>query len=316
MSCPVCDQGPQAPLCPAILYPGKVSTIESCGACGSAFFWPPPSADEIARCYPHSYFRDFFKQYWKDFYKGRFIGEGLALWRPRGKFLDVGCALGTLLAGVREGSGWDVAGLEYMPAAARVGKELHGIDTAIGGLDLAPWPESSFDYVHANNVLEHESRPLEALRAARRLLKPGGRLQLVLPNGPMDVRANVRLYKSAGRPVVTRHSGHLFFYSRRGLMALLERAGFRLLKLQSFHLKTALKAQGLTPGADKQFLQTVETERPRPHEPDALPMDEYRKLIPPRPSWTLYRLSTRWRRQWRWSNSEAGYDFDLTAEKV
>jgi predicted SAM-dependent methyltransferase len=202
-----------------------------------------------------------------------------------------------------------------MPAAARVGRELHGIDIATGGLTDAPWPGGRFDYIHANNVLEHESDPLAALRSAHRLLDGGGRLQLVLPNGRFDRLPNDRLFRKLGKPVVTRHSGHLFFYSRRGLEELLERAGFRVLRLETFHFKTALKARGWTRGADKALLR----ERPRP-EPDdnageTLPLAEYRLLIPPAPAWPSYRLAWTWRRLWRLRNSELGYDFDLLAEK-
>lgn len=314
--CLVCNEGLVSPLCEAILYPGKLATLQRCEACLSTYFWPVPSPDDIARCYPHAYFRDFFNQYWKDFYKGRLMGQYLKEWRSAGRFLDVGCALGTFLAGVREGSGWEVKGLEYMPDAARVGRELHGIEIASGGLSSAPWPDDSFDYVHGNNVLEHESAPLAALEAAHRLLRSGGRLRLVLPNGRMDVLANERLSRNGGTPVITRHSGHLFFYSKRGLEKLLGRAGFRLLSIETFHFKTALKARGLTPGADRQFQRSPEAlvsaavtaEKP-------LTADEMRSLIPPAPYWSAYVLNSRWKRLWRLGRCEWGYDFDLLAEK-
>lgn len=317
-ACPVCGKATHEPLCSAILYPGKEASVSRCQSCESAYFWPVPEPEDIARCYPHAYFQDFFKQYWKDFYKGQRIGEKLLEWRAKGRFLDVGCALGTLLAGVRKASGWEVAGMEYMPAAARVGRELHGIEIASGGLVDASWPDGYFDVIHANNVMEHESRPLEALQTAHRLLKTGGRLQLVLPNGRMDIFPNVKLYQKLKRPVVTRHSGHLFFYSRKGLETLLQRAGFKLLKLETFHFKTALKARGWMPGAYKQFLAPVTTPAgAEQKDSERLSDKSYNQMIPqPPPSWALYRFKAAWRELWRAQGAESGYDFALTAEKV
>ena len=39
-------------------------------------------------------------------------------------------------------------------------------------------------------------------------------------------------------------------------------------------------------------------------------------LIPPKPSWPLYRLSQQIRRLYRTSLSDFGYDFEVLAEKA
>ncbi|MFH1725727.1 MAG: class I SAM-dependent methyltransferase [Elusimicrobiota bacterium] len=298
-----------------MLYPGCEREVFSCGECGASYFWPVPSPEDIARCYPPVYFRDFLKQYWKDYYKGRLLAEGLSAWKSRGVFVDVGCALGTMLAGVRDHSGWKVLGLEFARAAAETGKRLNGVEIAQGGLSDAPWPDESVDCVHMNNVLEHEAKPAEALAAASRLLKPGGRLRLSLPNGPLDILPTKTLYRRWGRAVTTRHGGHLFFFSRKALFLLLERAGLRPLSVRNFHLKTALKARGWTPRAYRLFKRAP---RPRTAAPQgdekSLSAEECRRLIPPRPSWRLYGLRARLRRLWRWP-FDWGCDFEVLAEK-
>jgi SAM-dependent methyltransferase len=311
--CPVCRSGAPSFACKALLHPGAELEIHECPECRSGFYLPMPPVSEIARCYPPLYFRDFFKQYWKDYFKGRALALELRAFRKEGALLDVGCALGTLLAGARDHSGWTVAGLEFSPDAAALGRELNGVEIAAGPLSGAPWPEASFDCLHINNVLEHESDPEAALQAAARLLKPGGRLLLTLPNGPVDLLPNKLLYRSWGRAVPTRHGGHLFFFSRRGLGALLERAGFDVLSVRNFHFKLGAKARGWLPGAWKPF-QKAPAGPPGPEK--RLPLEEYRRLIPSEPSWALYRLGQKWRRLRRSGWADFGYDFEVTARKA
>jgi SAM-dependent methyltransferase len=314
VACPLCD----APVIKfdfsALLHSNRAWDVFHCRVCDSSFYWPVPPPAEIARCYPHSYFNDFFKQYWKDYYKGRFLAAGIGRWRAKGHFLDVGCALGTVLAGFRDASGWEVSGLEYMPYASKAGQELNNVTIHTGGILNAPWAPETFDYIHANNVLEHEADPVGAITKAAQLLKPGGRLHLVLPNGKMDALPNQLLYRKTQKPMVTRHSGHLFFYSRTALKGMLERAGFRITALRNFHFKTALKAHGWTPGAWKKFYETASTIYA---ENTTAPgsVEAYKQLIPRRPSWLLYQLKMQWRRLWRLPGLESGYDFEIIAEK-
>ncbi|MBI3297665.1 MAG: class I SAM-dependent methyltransferase [Elusimicrobia bacterium] len=313
MDCIICLEGKPGPACKTLLYPGAVRQIVECPACGASYYDPVPPVEEVTRCYPHAYFTDFFKQYWKDLFKGRLLAEDLGSWRPEGVVLDVGCALGTFLAGVRGQGRRTVLGLEYSEAAARAGRELNGVDIAVGGLDAAPWAPASVDFIQINNVLEHERDPASALAAAARLLKPGGRLRLVVPNGPVDLRASADLWRKLGRPVVTRHGGHLFFLSRRALERLLARAGFKVLSVKNFHFKLGAKARGWTPGAYRAFLREP---GPLSQDPSAgMSVAELKNLIGAEPDWSAYRLKARWRRLWRSADSQFGYDFEILAEK-
>lgn len=313
--CLICESDTAQPALPAILYPGKTAEIVGCQRCGAAYYWPVPAPEEIAQCYPHAYFRDFFAQYWKDVYKGRVLGERISAWKKTGSFLDVGCALGTLLVGVRQRSAWSVTGLEYMPYAAQLGSQLNQVAIATGGLLQAPWPEATFDYIYANNVLEHESDPTAAIRKAAALLKPGGRLHLTTPNGPVDLLPNKILHRKLGRAVVTRHSGHLFFLSRSALTTLLEKAGFRVVSFSNFHFKAALKARGWMPGAFRQFLKTNEASASGSSNAALPSLEEARQWIPSQPNWMAYWLKAQWRRFWKWSGLSVGYDFEIIAER-
>ncbi|MBI5245377.1 MAG: class I SAM-dependent methyltransferase [Elusimicrobia bacterium] len=307
-ACPLCLGGPARFACKVLLYADCELEIHDCPDCGAAFYSPAPSPEQIGLCYPAQYFEGFFKQYWQDYYKGRSLALSLARLRPSGALLDVGCALGTLLAGARDHSAWKVSGLELSREAADMGRELNNVEIVSAPVALAPWPDASFDCVHMNNVLEHESDPQAALRAAVRLLKDGGRLVMSVPNGPVDLLPNRILYRREGRAALSRHGGHLFFFSRRSLTLILEEAGFKDISILCFHFKMGMKARGWLPGAWRRL-------QPSPMKRDALPLEEYRRLIPPKPGWALYRLRQLWRRLWRASWSDFGCDFAVTAEK-
>ncbi|OGR90596.1 MAG: hypothetical protein A2V88_02380 [Elusimicrobia bacterium RBG_16_66_12] len=312
--CPVCLRGSPAPVCRAVLSPGHERGISRCPDCGAAYYFPIPSGEEIARCYPPAYFGGFFKQYWKDYCKGRAYAERLTSWRREGDLLDVGCALGTMLAGVRDHSRWRVRGIEFSPAAAALGRGLNGLQIESVPLTAAPWPDGEFDCVHVNNVLEHESDPRAALLAAARLLRPGGRLELTVPNGPVDLLPNIELSRKLGRAFPTRHGGHLFFFSRRSLEILLADCGLRAVSIRCFHLKLGFKARGWLPRAYRQFL--ADAKEPAGRASESLSLEQGKALIPSPPNWPLYRFSSFLRRLWRFSGSEFGYDFEVVAEKL
>ena len=103
-------------------------------------------------------------------------------WHGSGKILDVGCGSGRFLE-IMARRGWIVAGQEIDPRSATAAGRRLGIDVFNGELRDVPWPKDTFDVVHLSHVIEHLHRPLEVLKTAFALLRPGGRIYLRLPNG-------------------------------------------------------------------------------------------------------------------------------------
>lgn len=85
-----------------------------------------------------------------------------------------------------------------------------------------------FDGIVCLNVLEHIEDDRAVLDAFRGLLAPGGTLALLVPAHP-------RLYNGFDRGV-----GHFRRYTRAGLDALLEEAGFTVRRLWAFNMLGAL----------------------------------------------------------------------------
>ena len=97
---------------------------------------------------------------------------------PRGRLLDVGCFRGEFMEYMRTTHGWDVAGVEFSQRPPN----YYGLDIFYGDLAEAPFEDGSFDVVTLWAVLEHVYDPSAILEGARRLLRPGGTVIILVPN--------------------------------------------------------------------------------------------------------------------------------------
>jgi SAM-dependent methyltransferase len=133
--------------------------------------------------------------------------------------LDVGCGAGAARRRFRD-AGWIARGVEPDPRAVRVGR-AHGLDIVEGVLRDGRFPDAWFDYARLDHSFEHLRCARETLRELRRILRPGGRLFLSLP----EFESTTRRWFGGhwwflGLPV------HTYQYSRRTLPRLLESEGF------------------------------------------------------------------------------------------
>jgi 2-polyprenyl-3-methyl-5-hydroxy-6-metoxy-1,4-benzoquinol methylase len=99
---------------------------------------------------------------------------------PRGRLLDVGCGSGKWLLKMRD-LDWQVEGLDFDESAVRVANQ-HGLAVRLGTVEQQRYPESSFDAVSLNHVIEHVPDPIGTLAECHRILKKGGKLVLATPN--------------------------------------------------------------------------------------------------------------------------------------
>lgn len=136
----------------------------------------------------------------------------------RGKLLDVGCGDGAFLADMQN-LGWDIAGVETDPEAAKTAGQRLGMEIVAGSLENARLAPDSFDAVTLRHVIEHVADPVSLLRECQRILKPGGVLAITTPN--LDSLGH-RLFGSAWRDLDPPR--HLHLYSFRTLKDLAELA--------------------------------------------------------------------------------------------
>jgi SAM-dependent methyltransferase len=95
--------------------------------------------------------------------------------------LDVGCGRGGFGRSLKERVPVSITGIEVDPGAVATAEQRY--DRVITGVfpDDVP-PGLRFDCIVFNDILEHLVDPWEALRAARRILEPGGAVVASIPN--------------------------------------------------------------------------------------------------------------------------------------
>ncbi len=145
---------------------------------------------------------------------------------PGLRLAEIGCGSGSFLAPLSEFG--HVIGVEASEEFLRLAR-LHGRPVLPGSLphDI-PIEPGSLDGVLLLDVLEHIPDDREALRAVRRLLRPGGSLLCTVP---------AYQFLWSGHDVVL---GHRRRYTARRLRQALEDAGLRISRLTYFNTLLAL----------------------------------------------------------------------------
>lgn len=101
--------------------------------------------------------------------------------RPGQAVLDVGCGPGTITADLAslvapgQVTAVDPSSDVLERAAANAAERgVENIEFATADVHALDFPDDSFDVVHAHQVLQHVSDPVQALREMRRVCRPGG----------------------------------------------------------------------------------------------------------------------------------------------
>lgn len=233
--------------------------VDRCGACGFAQVRPRLSRADLDALYPADYFADDSDLGFRDYARRAQPSERAAYFLARrmrrlgasGPLLEVGCALGFLLDALGRFAPVEVRGVDVSPFAARFARERFGLDVKCATLEEAAFPDASFGFVVAKDLLEHVTRPRDLLVETARILRSGGWLWLVTPNGEGNLRplrALARRIASRGSddlPVLTQ--GHLSFFTRPHVVRLLEESGFEVVRFRNVGLKRGLRALGWLP---------------------------------------------------------------------
>jgi SAM-dependent methyltransferase len=231
--CPLCGAADQRP---RFAVDGCKSAVVECRTCGLARLDPLPDDDEIAGFYPDAYYGDPGVKFrapveWLVRAVGsrhiRFLARGV----PKGgRILDVGCGRGVLLADLA-GHGYEVHGMERSPAAAR-GADPRAQIRIAPNLAAAKYLPEFFDAVLLWHVLEHLREPVATVREIHRILRPGGKLVVAVPNfsslqagwaGPAWFHLDL--------------PRHVFHFPLRALRRLLEQSGFTCESVHHFSLR-------------------------------------------------------------------------------
>lgn len=99
---------------------------------------------------------------------------------PQGRLLDIGCGVGDFLLQVKK-LGWSVTGIEPSEQASKIAQSRLAF-APLTPADYDQLPDQSFDVITMWHVLEHVDDLKSQTKELKRLLRPGGRLVIALPN--------------------------------------------------------------------------------------------------------------------------------------
>ena len=214
-----------------LLQRKEVSAIlVKCVSCGLVYQNPRPTFVEMTAHYPPDYQSytpepDAENSSWllrQAFRYGiakrcRYVTR----YKRAGRLLDVGCATGIFLQGIRNSGNWEPYGVELNEHAAHIAQE-HGLDVRLGTLEQAEFADEFFDAVTLWDVLEHLHDPAGSLREIYRILKPDGLLVIRVPNASSwDSRLFGRFWAGLDSP------RHLYVFTPITLDALLTATHFQ-----------------------------------------------------------------------------------------
>jgi SAM-dependent methyltransferase len=142
-----------------------------------------------------------------------------------------------------------VIGVDVAPAMTALASAIHpDLSFAVGAADDLPFGDRSFDVALLGFVLLHVGRPLDALREARRVLVPGGRLGLTLwdegESNALHASILGAVESVGAAPPSDLPPGPPGFYSDGALVTLLRNAGFTDVRVSHIGFDVAFRDAG------------------------------------------------------------------------
>jgi len=224
--CPICHKKN-----PIIFDHKNGFTIWKCSGCD--LLWTPDVSEDILKDF---YSKSYFKSQDSTFGYNNYIEDEEILrknaryilsefpkfknYQP--KILDIGCAYGFLLDEARK-LGWKTQGLEFSAEATNYAVNKLNLNVSTGSMTQVEFPENNFDIITLIGVIEHLVNPIAAIRKINKILKPGGYLAITTIN----TKGLVRLFD-------LKPPEHIFYFSAKNLLLLLEIEKFKVIKSHSY----------------------------------------------------------------------------------
>jgi len=231
IACPVCDGDAFTEL-----FEKQHEHFVRCLACGLVLINPRPPRAALHAHYDATYSAGYTRKADKKRRRSRRRVQRLTReFGLAGRWLDVGCSAGFVVEAAAA-AGFEAHGVDIEAAGIDYGRRELGLThLACGTLEAQHYPDAHFAAVSAYDVIEHVPDLALFLRELKRLLAPGGVLELGTPD-----LGHWRVPRALENWPEFKPSEHLYYFDRRTLTRLLARHGFAVARVR-FALKPGLK---------------------------------------------------------------------------
>lgn len=128
------------------------------------------------------------------------------------RVLEIGCGMGTDGAQFAQ-AGADYTGVDLTEAAIELARKRFELSGLQGNFQVADaenleFPDETFDLVYSHGVLHHTPDTARAIREIHRVLKPGGRAEVMLYHrGSYNYRVGIRVLRRTGAGLLKSEAG-------------------------------------------------------------------------------------------------------------
>ena len=208
-------------------------TFVSCEDCGLTYQNPRITLEGIKPYYDSEYIAHRKKTDWgaltwfynramdrHDVQKAQIASRYVRL-GPGSEVLDVGCAVGTFLQKMRRLHGVRATGIDFKDL--KENPSLRDVDFRCGLFYEQDLGDDRFDLITMWHFLEHDYDPVRTLAAARKAVKPDGRLIIEVPR--LD---SLTFWLYHERWPGLQAPQHTVLYEKKTLLRVLQQSGFEV----------------------------------------------------------------------------------------
>ena len=235
--CVFCGNPLSVPVLSNILANNVLCNLSECADCKIGMVHPFPSDQILSNLYSTGNYRtdggtrfNFLVEYL--IYLGSVVKRRrIEKYSNKGKILDIGCGRGIFMDIMRQG-GWEVEGSELNEETASYAEQVYGLKVYPGKITDHSLAPEKFDAINVCGVLEHLKEPDEVITECYKLLKNGGLLVVLVPDiRSFEFKFGKENWFHLDLPF------HLFHFSEKGLVQLLQKKGFTIKRIKRFHLE-------------------------------------------------------------------------------
>ena len=145
------------------------------------------------------------------------------------RVIDIGCAYGFFLDEARKHWNAEVFGTEFSAEASEYARDKLKLNVNRAAFSSSHYEKSFFDVACMLGTVEHLISPLNNLREANAVIKPGGLLVM----NTVDTQGWLPFYS-------IKPPEHLFYLGRKNIRLLLSKAGFEALCIKTYFVNYSL----------------------------------------------------------------------------